>query len=231
MDEAQRRAAGISRPTWISAERQTAPRGRRGRPWQSARASFAATLVLPEPGTALEAAQRSFLAAVALRDRVAAELPEAEITLKWPNDLLVNGRKAAGILLETIGGGARPAHLSIGIGLNLEGAPDASSLEPDAVAPIALDEAQRHKIMITQGFFLTYLAVAVAHLEGQFRRDGFAPIRAAWMRHAAGLGGPIRARVGAAEHHGRFDGIDETGALILETEAGRMVLSAGDIYI
>ena len=174
-------------------------------------------------------ALRSFAAAVALRDACVAVtgLPNA-LTLKWPNDVLLNGGKLAGILLESAGSGKTTNHLCIGIGVNLIAAPDASEVEPGATPPVSLLAETGHRI--TPEAFLNHLAPACARWEHRLITIGFAPLRTEWLAHAARLGDTIRARTGTATHEGRFDTIDETGALVLHTQAGRMTIPAADVF-
>ncbi|MCX8507888.1 MAG: biotin--[acetyl-CoA-carboxylase] ligase, partial [Rhodobacteraceae bacterium] len=135
--EAARLAPGLTRPTWIMARRQTAARGRRGRVWISPAGNFAASLLMRPSGDAAQAALRSFIAALALADSLAdLSGPRAHISLKWPNDVLLNGGKVAGILLESVGQGAGLGHLVIGIGVNLVAAPPPEAVEPGAMLPV-----------------------------------------------------------------------------------------------
>ena len=128
--EARRRAeAGEQGPLWISADRQTAGRGRRGRAWTSGEGNLAATLLL-RPGTpAPVTGQLSFVAALATAEMAAQFAPQAAITVKWPNDVLGAGKKLAGILLE---GGAD--WLAIGVGVNLTSFPEGTKFWPLALA-------------------------------------------------------------------------------------------------
>lgn len=225
--EALRRAAGGAQ--WILALNQTAARGRRGRAWSQPAGNFGASLLLPVMGPPAAAALRSFVAALGLYDALVDATGRAELfALKWPNDVLLTGRKLAGILLET--GGALPGGtaLVIGFGVNLRAVPDAAVLEPDAARPISLLEGSG--IDIKPEEFLDLLAPAVAHWEGRLQREGFAPVRSAWLGRAARLGEPITARLPGRSVSGRFETIDETGALVLGTAEGRVVLPAGDVY-
>ena len=117
MAEAARRAPTLDRPTWIMALRQTTPRGRRGRTWNEPKGNFAATLVMKPGGNAASAALRSFLAANALFETLALQTERDALATKWPNDVLLNGGKVAGILLESTGQSGRIDWLSIGIGV------------------------------------------------------------------------------------------------------------------
>lgn len=229
LDEAQRRfAAGVTRPTWILALQQTAARGRRGRAWSMPAGNFAANLILPTSDTPDRIALRSFTTSLALYDACAACTGRTDgLTLKWPNDVLLNGGKLAGILLETLQSGGRVAAASVGIGVNLAAAPDAGQVEARALRPVALTEAGAQPMPEE---FLDLLANAFARYETQFTTYGFAPIRTAWLDRAAHLGQVITARTGTAETIGTFETIDEAGRLILTTPEGRKAIAAADIF-
>lgn len=227
--EAFRLAPSLTGPTWIMARRQEAGRGRRGRPWVDPEGNFAATLVLRPQGSASEAARLSFAAALAVQDALHALCgPTLALSLKWPNDVLLNGGKLSGILLESGGSGAGVSVLAIGIGVNLARAPEAGQVEPGAVRPVSL--AQETGLIVTPDEMLDALAPAFDGWMRQAATFGFAPLRHAWMARAAKLGETITARTGTSEETGRFDGIDETGALILTGPRGRRTIPAADIH-
>ena len=179
-----------------------------------------------EPSTV---ALRSFAAALALRDAFVAltGLP-GSFALKWPNDVLLNGGKVAGILLESASGAGGIAHLSIGIGVNLISAPDPSLVEAGAAPPVSL--LSETGLRVTPEGFLNALAPAYARWEATFTTQGFAPLRAEWLAHAARLGQVIRARTGTAERTGVFDTIDATGALILRDGQGTVAIPAAEVF-
>ena len=219
----RRAAAGAFGPVWILARRQTAGRGRRGRSWAMPEGNFAATL-LARPAEA-PLALRSFVAALGLHDAVTAVTGRPELfALKWPNDVLLSGRKLAGILLEGAPGGG----LAIGIGVNLTVAPDPAALEPGAVPPVSLAEATG--IRVAPEEFLDLLAPALQDWEARLLADGFAPVRTAWLARATRLGQEITARLPGRALTGRFETVDETGALVLSTAEGRVVLPAAEIH-
>jgi BirA family biotin operon repressor/biotin-[acetyl-CoA-carboxylase] ligase len=227
--EASRVATSLSQPTWIMARRQTAARGRRGRVWVSPEGNFSATLVMRPEGEPGQAALRSFIAALALRDALALVCgPAARLSLKWPNDVLLNGGKVAGILLESIGQGGRVGHLAIGIGVNLMAAPPAEAVEPGALAPVSVQGETGLRIAPDE--LLTHLAAAFARWEARFTTYGFAPIRNAWLAAAARLGQPITARMVSETATGTFDGIAEDGSLILATSTGKRNIPAADVF-
>lgn len=227
LNEATRRFDSLRGPTWILALHQTAARGRRGRAWAHPVGNFAATLVLPGPLPPAQAALRSFVASLALYDAFAQATGRAgSFALKWPNDVLLNGGKVAGMLLETIG--PRGDALSIGIGVNLAQAPDAVSLEQGAVRPVSL--LSETGAQVTPAEFLDLLAPAYARYEAQFTTYGFAPIRDLWLDRAARLGTEIIARLPTQEVAGRFDTVDEQGHLVLSTPQGLRRIAAADVF-
>lgn len=223
LSEATRRAPELAGPTWILALKQTAGRGRRGRAWVDPVGNFAATYAMRPTGGPELAALRSFIAALALYDAIVAVTGRSTgLTLKWPNDVLLNGGKLAGILLESVGDGP----LSVGIGVNLLNVPKA--VEEGALRPVSL--LSETGAQVTPEEFLDALAPAFARYEAQFTTYGFAPIRTAWLERAARLGEVITARTGTTEHIGTFETVDGTGALILSTSQGQRVISAGEVY-
>ena len=223
LSEAARQAPSLAGPTWILAIKQTAGRGRRGRAWSDPAGSFAATLAMRPDGGPEQAALRSFIASLALYDTIVAVTGlNAGVALKWPNDVLMNGGKVAGILLESSGNG----HLSVGIGVNLLNVPDA--VEEGAVPPVSLLSETGTRISPEK--FLNYLAPAFAGYEAQFNAYGFGPIRRVWLDRAARLGEVITARTGTCEQTGTFETVDETGALVLRTNKGLQAIPAGEVF-
>ncbi len=153
--------------------------------------------------------------------------PDA-FALKWPNDVLLNGGKVAGILLESVQRGGKLAGLSIGIGINLAAAPAVEDLPEGSVRPVALNSETGANV--TPEEFLTALADSYAHYETQFTTYGFEPIRAAWLARAARLGDVIVARTSTSQTRGRFETVADQGHLILTTDKGRVNIAAADVY-
>lgn len=225
--EARRRLDTAAGPCWILAHAQTAGIGRRGRAWSTQHGNFAATLLHPLNMPLSQAALQSFTAALALRDAfLAVGGVPADFALKWPNDVLLKGGKVAGILLETMGKG--PSHLCIGIGVNLAHAPSVTALEPTATPPKSL--AGDAGLQVSAETFLDALAVAYDTRQMQFQQGGFAAIRRDWLKHAVKLGEQIIARTVTQEIHGRFETVDETGALVLDTAQGPRQITAAEIF-
>lgn len=224
LSEAARMAPTLAGPAWILAVEQTAARGRRGRAWSTPRGNFAGTLIMTRTGSPADAALRSFVTSLALRDAFVAVTgrPDA-FALKWPNDVLLNGGKVAGILLETLGD-----HLVIGIGVNLVHAPRSDQVEAGAVLPVSLRVETGMDVAPTN--FLDALAAAYARWETQYTTYGFAPVRTAWLAHAARIGEVVTARTMRDETVGVFEDVDEQGNLILNTSKGRVAITAADVY-
>ena len=223
-EEAKRRAQdGEAGPLWIVARAQTAGRGRRGRAWTSAAGNLFTTGLFRLEASPGRAAQLSFAAALAVGDLAASVIPSELVRLKWPNDVLVDGRKVAGILLES---GAAPGGglwLAVGIGVNLAHHPEDSerpatdlSVHGGGVSP---DEAVKT------------LADRFEHWRTLWAREGFAPIREAWLSRAWGLGERCTARLDGETLEGVFADLAEDGSLRLDLNDGRRrLVSAGDVF-
>ncbi|PRX32686.1 BirA family transcriptional regulator, biotin operon repressor / biotin-[acetyl-CoA-carboxylase] ligase [Meinhardsimonia xiamenensis] len=228
MSEAARRAAVLDGPAWILAHRQTAARGRRGREWVEPAGNFAATWVGRPRIAATRAALLGFAAALALWE-VCALLTRApeRLALKWPNDLLLDGAKLSGILLEAQSAGEQPEFLAVGIGVNLAAAPPVQALEEGALPAIALEPATG--VRVTPEALLDHLAPAFAGWSARLEAEGFLPLREAWLARAAGVGQPAVARMPREELRGTIETLDEEGRLILATPKGRRAIAAADI--
>lgn len=226
MLEAKRLSRSILKPTWIMAHRQTAARGRRGRPWSQPPGNLAATLIYKPWATTHEAAKRSFLAANALFETLALYVDRSALSLKWPNDVLLNGGKVAGILLESSGRGPVVDWLSIGVGVNLVSVP--ADVVAGPFMPISLAGAGGN--VVSPESFLTTLASSFATQEAKLDALGFTRIREDWLRHAARLGETMTARTAREDITGIFETVDQDGNLILATPAGQAIITAADVF-
>lgn len=224
--EARRRAeAGEAGPVWITAAVQTAGRGRRGRSWSTKEGNLAATLLTATSAPPAEAAQVSFLAALAAAELADACLGPGAARLKWPNDVLVFGDKAVGILVESGPRGDGRLWLAVGIGVNLAHhpadveRPATSFAEHMAGRPPAPRDA------------LEILAARFEAWRRIWEGEGFAPIAKAWTEHAYGLGEPCEARLPNRTIKGVALGLDPDGALRLRLDDGRIErITAGDVF-
>lgn len=229
LDEAARQAASAATPLWIFAQRQTSARGRRGRPWSMPAGNFAATLLLRPEGPPAQAALRSFVMSLALyRSFVEVTGREKGFALKWPNDVLLNDGKVAGILLESTGAGQQTGFLSIGVGVNLVAAPPPGDVEATALRPVSI--LSETSVRVPPETFLEVLASHFARLEQQYQQYGFDPIRTGWLAHAARLGEVITARMTRNEYTGVFEDVDAEGHLVLRGPRGVTSIAAADVY-
>ena len=148
-----------------------------------------------------------------------------DVRVKWPNDVLAGGKKIAGILLESASqGGEAPTWLAIGIGANLAVHPDGTEFPATSLKALAAT-------VPTPEDALLHLAAHFAKWYEVWHGQGFAAIRDSWLARAAGLGTRIRARLATQETYGVFEGIDETGALILRENAGHVRhIAAGEVF-
>ncbi len=228
--EAARIASNLPGPEWILGLQQTQGRGRRGRAWTDPKGNFAATLVMRPAETPDKMALRSFVASLALYDSFVDVTGRTEpFALKWPNDVLLNGGKVAGILLESAGfAGGQVSHVAVGIGVNLAQAPDQATLEAGSVSPVSL--LAETGAAVDPEAFLNVLAPNFAHWEAQFQTYGFDPVRTAWLARAARLGEVITARTSRDEYVGTFETVDNVGNLVLKTSQGVVAVPAADIF-
>ncbi|TVQ56105.1 MAG: biotin--[acetyl-CoA-carboxylase] ligase [Rhodobacteraceae bacterium] len=225
-EEARRRGdAGVEGPLWIMARRQTAARGRRGRGWSAPEGNLSATCLLRPEIRVAEAALLSFAACLAVAEFFESASPGANVSLKWPNDVLLNGRKAAGVLLESAGGGGRLDWLAVGVGVNLAHHPAA---EEGAWPPTSV--RAEAGLAPTPEAALERIAARFAHWSDVLAARGFAPLRDAWLARAARLGEKIEARLPRETVTGVFADLDSTGALVLSTAAGPRRIQAADVF-
>src|SRR6267154_4558040 len=211
-------------PLWITAETQSAGRGRRGRRWISVPGNLHASLLLTDPGPGEHWPQLSFVAALAVHDAVVEVAPEVRpmLELKWPNDLLLSGAKFAGILIEGEGKEEEGA-VAIGIGVNCTAHPAQADYPATDLAACGAS--------VSAAALFAALSVKMPGRLAQWNRgNGFATIRADWLARAAGLGGNVRIGLADRELAGRFEGLDDAGGLVLVAPDGaKTVVAAGDV--
>lgn len=233
--EGQRIADELEEPTWIMARMQTKGRGRRNRPWSMTLGNFAASLVMTIPGKDQHGAAslRTYSAALALRDAcIKMYGRESQFQLKWPNDLLLNRGKLAGILLECSERQTKLV-LVIGFGVNLASSPTIIQPKSDAdrKCPLAVNLIGETGILTSPEDFLTVLANMFQIREKQLQSEGFASIRADWLKYASGIGEQVRMNHGTETIRGRFEGLDDAGRAVLISEGQRCYLPAGDMEL
>lgn len=213
---------GAAEGTLVWALRQTAGRGRRGRAWSSEPGNLACSLILRPGLPPGQAALTSFVAAVAVGEALSALVP-GKVTLKWPNDVLVDGAKIAGILLESEAGRAGTVDwLVLGVGINVRHFPAEALYPATAVLAAGAD--------VTVEQVLTAYACAFEAWYHRFLTQGFAPIRAAWRNAAQGLGGLVTVRLHDETFGGRLIDMDEDGVLLVDVGGTVRRVAAGDVF-
>jgi BirA family transcriptional regulator, biotin operon repressor / biotin---[acetyl-CoA-carboxylase] ligase len=220
--------SGAATGLWVTAAEQTAGRGRRGRPWQSGPGNLAASLLLVDPAPPAIVATISFVAGVALHQAVVDLIGPAvadRLKLKWPNDLLLDRLKVAGISVEGDKLAAGRLAVVIGIGVNCRSHPEDGTIHP------ASDFAARGLPVEAEGLFERLAARTAEELSRWDRGGNFAAIRKAWLARSCGLGEPVRVNLTIRTIDGRFDTLDEEGRLVVTRNDGaRELISAGDVF-
>lgn len=229
-DEARRLAeGGGSHGAVIWARRQTAGRGRMGREWVSADGNLFVSMLLQPDKPLEECAQLSFVTALALLETLDGIAPnKSDLTCKWPNDVLYQGKKIAGILLESFTAmnqfGREVTWIIVGVGVNIDSYPE-HVLFPAACLRDAGVEIISAKIVLSR-----FLSHFMAQYDAWAKR-GFAPAQKAWAKRAYGIGCPVEVMIGDEQMNGVFEGIDAGGQLLLKKADGkRAAIVAGDVF-
>ncbi len=231
-DALQAARSGDPGPLWIAAAEQRAGRGRHGRQWTSPPGNLYASLLLVDPCELSAAPQLGFVAGLALHEAVEAATGQGapRLSLKWPNDLLLDGAKVSGLLLEGHRlGPDGPLAVVIGFGVNVAFAPagtpyPAAALQ--AVRPgLTREEVFRSLSAAFAQAFSTWSAAARMNAS-----NPFGPVRRLWLERAAGFGQEVTLRLPSGEKKGLFAGLDRLGRLRLESSAGVELIDAGDLY-
>lgn len=219
-DEALRLSAELpAAAAVITAKRQTKGRGRRGRSWIGQPGNLFMSLLLPWPAS--ESGALVFVVSLALLRTVRQFSPQADVCLKWPNDVLVGGRKISGILLEAASSGMMVA----GVGVNIASAPEDENI---LYSVTSLREAG---INCSRTEFLQVFLRKFNETCTAYHDEGMAKTAELWRKEARGIGAPITVRMPKTEERGILKGIDDSGLLLLETPAGIVkTISAGDVF-
>ena len=224
-------------PLWIRADKQSAGRGRRGRDWTSETGNLFCSGLYPHDGAAHQLAQMSFAAALALADTLEHYVPKELISLKWPNDVLLAGKKTAGILLESGQTQLQIAYqqkwMVVGIGVNLTRHPAGTEFPAtDVMSHIPDKDLQGPEpIMTGPQAVLAILANRFDHWRHILLTKGFEPIGQAWTERAHNIPGPVNVRLPHESFTGEALGLDANGALRVKLSNGTIRdVHAGDVF-
>jgi BirA family biotin operon repressor/biotin-[acetyl-CoA-carboxylase] ligase len=209
----------------VLARRQSHGRATRGRAWESPPGNLSLSVLLRPRERVRHAGQWALLAGLALAETLAPYLPApGEMTLKWPNDVLLGGRKLAGILVDsaTDAEGAL-RYIVIGIGANLAVAPDLPDRATSCLAEVAEPPAAEA--------FAAALLDRIGHWRRVRLREGFAPMRAAWQAHAQMIGSQVAIKHGTDIFGGTYAGLGEDGSLLLQSGGRVRAFSTGEVLL
>jgi len=220
-DELRRLAEkGAANFTVVTAKKQTRGKGRYSRSWESPAGNIYLSILIRNLD-AHTAHQVSFVASLACLEAIQINIPEAETRLKWPNDVLANGKKIAGILLESASGSDQPDRLNyliVGFGINVKHSPDYAT-NMKALGNTGSFGNIRDKLLEE---FTKYYDI--------WLEDGFGKISSLWLKNASGLGEKIVANLEEKHIEGIFQGLTPGGELVLETSEGKIIISSGEVH-
>jgi BirA family biotin operon repressor/biotin-[acetyl-CoA-carboxylase] ligase len=222
-DEARRLAeAGASERLAVTADVQTAGRGRQGRAWVSPHGNLHVSFVLRPSVKPAEAGAFGFGVAVAVAETIERLAHGVDAKCKWPNDVLVGGKKVAGILLESRGTPETLDWLICGIGLNVAEAPEKTAWPATSLTSLGANVPVERA--------LETMTARFDHWYRHWLIEGFAPLRQAWLARAHALGKMLKVGRNGDEREGKFVGLDPSGALVLEHAGGRReTISYGEV--
>ena len=219
-------AEGAPAGTAFLVGEQTAGRGRRGSAWSSARGGMYLSVILHPEADASALWGLSFVAALAIRETIAERLPDQEVGLKWPNDVVVAGGKICGLLLE-----ARDGAVVIGTGVNIVPVPAVSGARLPAISLRDFGDAAATPAMLAEAYAKRLLAGAAL-----WERDGFSAVRLEWLRHCAHIGARMKVITGGVGSdvavEGDFVDLGTDGALVLRDDKGaERRITTGDVEL
>lgn len=219
-----RRAAsdGAAEGYAVQALQQTRGRGRHGNEWDSPMGNLYVSALLRPKNAPGDMGQMGFVVALALSAAMDAYIDPAKHakTLKWPNDILIDNLKISGILLESaVAAGGAMDWLIVGTGVNIFAPPEGR---------IGLDNIKTKPVFVN--VFRDEYLEKLGHYYDLWQEKGFAPIREEWLQQAHGLGRPLKVRLPEVTYAGNFEGINETGALLLRADGAVKTFTAGDVH-
>jgi len=235
----ERAAAGDAGKLWIVSKKQESGRGRRGRVWATPEGNLAATLLLVETYELKLAATLGFVAGLALADALNAVVPARRVAvavdaggqgsrgdrfeLKWPNDVLADGAKLAGILLESSLLPGNRVALAIGIGVNVVAHPDDVPYPATSLRALGFSGD-------AETLFLALSDAWNENVRIWGNGAGLTEIRQRWLARAAGLGSEVAVRVDGNVVRGVFETIDEDCRFVIRADGGVVKIAAGDVH-
>lgn len=214
---------GLEEGIVVQCLQQTKGRGRHGREWVSPLGNLYMSILLRPACEAVDAGQISFVVAVAMARAVKEAVgADVSLTLKWPNDVLINDKKCAGLLIESEVDDGKLSWLALGIGANVLSSPVDEGISIQDVAGDKQVPIHPFRDLVLKHFAEAYEA---------WQKTGFAPIREEWLENAHGLNQKLKVNIPGHEKEGVFKGIDETGALLLDIDGREEKIYSGEIVM
>lgn len=222
--------SGHHAPCWFVAGKQASGRGRSGREWISPEGNLYASLLLRNPCEIAVASQLGFVTGIALHDAISrlTGMAAPRLQLKWPNDVLLDGKKLVGLLLEAQSMGS-DTNIAIGCGINVTHRPQGvpySVATVNEVAPVVTIADMFEALSLAFDSVFSFWQKS----SGKSATQRFAPIRSLWLERAAGIGEAASLRLPQGKINGVFAGIDGLGRLELQTDKGMQLVDAGDLF-
>lgn len=218
-DELRRLAEkGAGNFTVVTAKKQTRGKGRYSRSWESPDGNIYLSILIRNLDVHT-AHQISFVASLAALETIQINLPDVDVRLKWPNDVLADGKKIAGILLESAS--SRPDRLDyliVGFGINVKKSPKYATNMKDLGSTENFDKIKTKLLDEFSKYFDIWL------------ENGFGKISSLWLKNAAGLGEKLIANLPEKQIEGIFQGLTPNGELILDTSEGEKIISSGEVH-
>jgi BirA family biotin operon repressor/biotin-[acetyl-CoA-carboxylase] ligase len=217
---------GDAGPVWIVAGSQTAGRGRKGRQWASTNGNLFTSLMFRPALSLPQLSALPYVVALGIRDAfVAVGCKTVNVKCKWPNDVLLNGKKAAGVLIESSAkGNGQLDHLTIGIGVNLEGSPS------NAIFPATSCFEETGKLYTPREFLVALAATMKSRIDSWDVKN-FSEIKSEWLANAWGMGSTRRVNTAADCFDAELVTLDDEGGLIVRLENGdKRTIVTADIF-
>jgi BirA family biotin operon repressor/biotin-[acetyl-CoA-carboxylase] ligase len=213
--------AGEAEGLAVQALQQTKGRGRHGNEWIAPLGNLYLSVLLRPSCSADKAGQIAFVAAVALSEAIEDVIEPVHIkTLKWPNDVLIDGKKISGILLETeLNDKGRVDYLVLGTGVNIFAPPEGAA---------GLDAIKKEPVYVNKFRDLYLEKLRERYIS--WKNKGFAPVREAWLKQAHGLGQNMKIHLPEVTYEGLFKGVNDSGALIAEIDGKEKIFTAGEVH-
>lgn len=218
-------AQKVTFPAVLLAESQSQGKGRLGRTWESPPSKNLYLSLMIELNSQSLIAQNTLICGIALWESLSPFVKQG-LELKWPNDILLNGKKIAGILSELLSPLNQKASLIIGVGININSENhDFSENLSGKASSLKIEEAKDFNRSQIAGLFISHFLNTFE----EYAQTGFEPFRKKWEKYAKPRGTKVSVQEGETKYEGNYLGLSEEGYLRVQTSAGEKIVIAGDV--